>query len=113
MADFVQTMKDWRRMCKVYSVDGHECDECPLENLAPHSCGAIFEGDFADAVDWGELEDRVMTWAEAYPEPKYPSWYRWLIMIGAVGSVDDLFSDLQRHIPADIAEKLGLQPEEG
>lgn len=116
MADFVQTMKDWRRMCKTFTTDDDEscCEGCPIMALAidEHGCDAIFS-EWADKADWEEVEDVIETWAAEHPEPVYPSWYRWLIMMGAIGSVEDLFSDLQREIPADIAQKLGLQPKEG
>ena len=59
MAEFSDVMYQWRRMCKAFTVDEHECEGCPLEHIAEHGCGAIFEADFADAVDWDELRMKV------------------------------------------------------
>lgn len=111
MADFIQTMKDWRRMCKHYSdesvKDGRtSCvDMCPLGHNT--ACG-IMEN--ALDSDIKVLAEEVAKWAAEHPEPVYPTWYRWLTMMGAVTSSDDLWMDLQQTIPADIAEKLGLEP---
>ena len=73
------------------------------------------------------LEENIMQWAAEHPEPVYPTWREWLIKMGLI----DFKPDLRSHpsltnslieclnakasepIPADIAEKLGLQPKEG
>ena len=46
-----------------------------------------------------------MEWAEAHPEPEYPTWVEWFNSMGGV--------DCGEPIPADIAEKLGIKPKEG
>ena len=121
MADFVQTMKDWRRMCKVYTVFKHECEGCPLENIAEHACGAIFEPEFADVVNWQKLEGFVGKWATEHPELVYPTWGDWLAEIGliswqnngdVVNSVMVPTFKMCKHIPADIAEKMGIKPKD-
>ena len=118
MAEFQEVMKQWNRMCNaVPGKAGHInlCSDiisgyvCPLRENG--MCNLAIEAQSIE--DWKEGEYIIMAWAAEHPEPVYPSWYRWLIMMGAVGSVEDLFSDLQRPIPADIAEKLGLAPKEG
>lgn len=106
MAEFSEVIKQFKRMCK--SVTPMKCTrgECQMgcENIG--QCRKVaFERP-------AKFEEQVMSWAAEHPEPVYPSWYRWLIMMGAIGSVEDLFSDLQREIPADIAQKLGLEPKE-
>jgi len=64
-----------------------------------------------------KVEEAVMAWAAEHPEPVYPTWGEWLIAIGI------LYRDDPRHaysisikantqIPADIAEKLGIEPKE-
>ena len=66
MSDFVQTMKDWRRMCKTFTTDDSEscCDGCPIMALEidEHGCDAIFS-EWADKADWEEVEDVIETWA--------------------------------------------------
>ena len=112
MADFVQTMKDWRRMCKTFTTDDDEscCEGCPIMALEidEHGCDAIFS-EWADKADWEEVEDVIETWAAEHPEPVYPSWYEYLtdMYIATWNMIKD------KSIPADIAEKLGLQPKEG
>lgn len=104
MSDFAQIMHDWRRMCKAYTTEEDACVGCPLEHIAEHGCGAIFEEEFADVADWDFLDETVSVWAERNPEPVYPTWGEWFNSIGGVDCGD--------HIPADIAEKLGIKPKE-
>ena len=108
MAEFAQIMKDWRRMCKMFSDEEHECEGCPLEDITEHACGAIFEDEFADVADWAELERRVTKWAKENPEPKYPTWGEYLHTLHNEPSS----RELSKLIPADIAEKLGIGPKE-
>ena len=106
MAEFSEVIKQFKRMCN----NGHcatatGCPMYPSCNIG--QCRRIaFERP-------SDFEQRVMSWAAENPEPQYPTWYRWLIMMNAIGSVEDLFSDLQREIPAVIAQQLGIEPEEG
>ena len=86
-----------------------KCDNCPMGE----SRLCAFEISDIGDQELQEAETFITTWAAEHPEPVYPTWYRWLIMMGAIGSVGDLFFDLQREIPADIAQKLGIEPEEG
>lgn len=112
MAEFAQVMKDWRRMCKAYTSN---CDKCPLCNL---ECGAV-PRNIKYHTD-GQIEAIVKTWAAKHPEPKYPTWWKYLCMIGLIPdslgyktlgevTVEQL---MNTEIPADIAQKLGLEPKE-
>lgn len=131
MADFVQTMKDWRRMCKAYTTDDDSCcDGCPVVDLREHGCGAIFE--MEDGTDWQKYADTIREWAVEHPEPVYPTWAEWLNSMGLtkhntgqfcvqmpnqysyeVKEVDILNEVAYNPIPADIAQKLGIEPKEG
>lgn len=105
MAEFQEVMRQIDRICSQYKY----CEDsgCILSTV----CGPL--GNFSsNAKRAMKTEELAMKWAAEHPEPVYPTWYTWLIMMGAVGSVEDLFSDLQRPIPADIAEKLGIEPKE-
>jgi len=118
VADFVQTMKDWRRMCDTYTTEDAArcCQGCPMDG---RGCGAIYENDNADP----EVIDReVQRWAAEHPEPVYPSWLEWLTEQGIVfykpvsetESRATIFAPLAlTPIPADIAQKLGIEPKEG
>jgi Fe-S-cluster-containing dehydrogenase component len=111
MAEFVQTMKDWRRMCKHYTdesmKDGlHSCvDMCPLGNNT--ACGMIED---ARDSDIEVMAKEVAKWAAEHPEPVYPTWGEWLQRLYDNTNYAGIFIT---PIPADIAEKLGLQPKEG
>lgn len=108
MSDFVQTMKDWKRMCSAMEKlrPDDSCNGCMLEG---YSCPAIYEDDY---IDYDDVEKQVTKWAAEHPEPVYPSVYEWLVSMGLLGSDMWSASDLQKPIPADIAEKLGIEPKE-
>ena len=135
MADFQQTMRDWRRMCKTYTTyddDESCCDGCPIMKLAysEHSCDAIFS-DWAKSADWQDVETIITQWAAEHPEPKYPTWREWLIGLGVISFRSDfnklvdpattvtnvfvacLNDKASEPISAEIAQKLGLKPKEG
>ena len=100
MTDFVQTMRNWYRMCKYYEHvdDGNPCDPCPLFG----QCGAIFE---MGETNWKEYEDIIDTWADEHPE------LRWIDILKQYGIVDKYESaismeKLYQNIPDELAEKL-------
>lgn len=125
MAEFVQTMKDWRRMCQHMSnmFGDDSCDRCPLVG-----CAAIYED--AGEMDYADVKNKVAAWAAEHPGPVYPLWGEWLVSIGAArrepngipfqlanGDIVDppyeIEVNLYDRIPADIAQKLGIEPKEG
>ena len=69
MSDFVQVMKDWRRMCKFYSdksmKDGlHSCiDMCRMGHNT--ACGMIDE---ATDRDFEDAAEAIAQWAAEHPE---------------------------------------------
>jgi hypothetical protein len=118
MADFVQTMKDWRRMCMAMEKlrPDDSCDGCPLEG---YGCPAIYEED-SSHVDYADVEKNVTAWAAEHPVV-YPTWWEYMFMIGVIpeelgdktlGEMT-IYSLMNTRIQSDIAEKLGLKPEEG
>lgn len=111
MAEYTEVIKQFTRMCK--STTGFKCSrgECPVMGHA-FGCENIGQCRKIAFERPDVFEEKVMAWAAENPEPVYPTWYRWLIMMGAIGSVEDLFSDLQLEIPADKAQELGIEPEE-
>lgn len=120
MADFVQTMKDWRRMCKAYSTDDESCCEgCPVVDFHEHGCGAIFE--MEDVTDWQRYAETIAAWAAEHPEPEYPMWGEWFVERGYLPGgyyhaenpqwlMKTLDNAMNRPIPPDIAQKLGIEP---
>lgn len=54
-----------------------------------------------------------MAWAAEHPEPVYPTWIDVLILYGVTDETGYNYLDsAYNHIPADIAEKLGIEPKE-
>lgn len=109
MAEFAEVCKQWKRLCQSQESEDQKCAHCSVGDY--RMCG--FEISDIQEEEIRGMEDAVMAWAAEHPEPVYPTWYRWLTMMGAVASSDDLWIDLQQPIPADIAEKLAIKPKEG
>lgn len=69
-------------------------------------------------MDYADVEKNVTAWAAEHPEPVYPTWEEWLITQGVIkenpnGGVGYPMPKLLEPIPADIAQKLGIEPKEG
>lgn len=102
MAEFQQVMKQWRRMC-----DKNQTDCMRLCSICANPvCGELRN---ASNEDIHKAEDAIMAWAAEHPKPVYPTWYEFLTKRyhkawEAVGC---------DSIPADIAEKLWIEPREG
>lgn len=111
MAEFVQTMKDWKRMCDTYTTDDAVscCNGCPMSG---RGCGSIYESGNAEP---DIIEREVMSWAAEHPEPKTPKWFDYLCNIGVFNDCktapEVLAALTELHIPPAIAERLGLLPE--
>lgn len=113
MSEFVQVMKDWRRMCRVMDKEfgSESCAHCPLDG-----CSAVYD-EIDDSGDYAENERQIEAWAAEHPEPVYPTWWQFLADNGILPheltpmELDPVCGIL-KQIPADIAEKLGLNPKE-
>lgn len=100
MAEFVQMMKDWRRMCAKNHTDCMRL--CPI--CANPTCGELAE---ATDEDIRSAEVKIMAWAAEHPEPVYPTWAEYLIHVYQDVSYARILGET---IPADIAQKLGIEP---
>lgn len=120
MGDFVQTMKEMRRMCAHFRPTCNGCPLC-LEKGTNEFCG---EQPLDIRSDPALVEASVMRWAAENPEPVYELWGEWFEKRGDlirgwhnatnIQWIAKTFGRLMcTPIPADIAEKLGLQPKEG
>ena len=111
MAEYVEVMKQKKRMCKRYT-GGGICQSigykiCPLKG---HDlcCKPLTNMDI-DKIQEGEAI--IMKWAAENPELVYPSWIDWLRQIDVVPPEQKCFHAwLLEPIPADIAQKLGIEP---
>lgn len=64
MAEFVETMREWYRMCGVESKDGdHGCESCPLRDI--DACVSIWETDIDTLHD---LEAKIEAWSREHPK---------------------------------------------
>lgn len=113
MAEFMDVIRSKRRMCEYYK---GLCTGCPLEEK---HCGVISNLCASDDA-CKAIEDVVTAWAAEHPEPVYPTWLEWFANRGEYQEADDAniniaacVSILLSRIPADIGEKLGIEPKEG
>ena len=132
MAKFSEVMRQWRRMCDAMETtagEGYGCDICPVNNATDTmGCGAIF--DMPPETNWEGMAEKIMRWAADHQEPVYPSWFEWLESVGVAGSLPEdepyyvgswepiylkraaFTPKAFEPIPADIAQKLGIEPKE-
>lgn len=117
MAEFVEVMKQARRMCTAQE----DCESCPIWDTAKSFCriGA------ACYSDDGVTESVVMAWAAEHPESTYPSWedgWKQEFPNAIAVPCPRFFYDYTCEqagdckkcklspMPAEIAEKLGIKP---
>jgi hypothetical protein len=92
--------------------DTTKCGNCPLGESRLCSFEISDIGDY----ELQEAETCITTWAAEHPEPKYPTWEDFLESVGLgefVSGTARLAWLRETHIPADIAQKLGIEPKEG
>lgn len=122
MAEFQKVAYEKRRLCKAFK---EECSNCPLTDI---DCGVLCVR-YTEDDTIVNLEKIIMDWAEKNPEPVYPTWEEWLLDNGVFAPDNVLLNGKHRfymegkpvlniptkkiydRIPADIAEKLGIEPE--
>lgn len=127
MAEFTEIMRQAKRLC-----DAHDgvCSmrNCPLGGGGEVCCLALY----LDGEDYNELERIIMDWAAEHPEPVYPSWEEGWKQLFPEADIrrtlcPEVFGDeykcdwchddndncdecLERPMPAEVAEKLGIKP---
>lgn len=109
MAEFQEVMKQWRRRCE--ACEKNERVKCYINGYV---CEAFCK--MQKHIDPEFVEKDVMSWAAEHPEPVYPTWEDFLESVGLgefVSGTARLAWLRETHIPADIAEKLGIEPKEG
>lgn len=127
MAEFQEVMKQAKRMCRSF---GASCDGCKLHWLDEVAL-CVFGGT-PEAWRTNKMTDAeciVMDWAASHPEPRYPTWKEWqdtnfpnndALMRPCIFESEEYFGCsrletgcgkcMNKPIPADIAEKLGIKP---
>ena len=121
MAEFVEVMKQARRMCK--SID--DCADCPLTDLC-------YFDKYLKEYDGSLIQQEavIMKWAAENPELRFPTWREWqrehfpdgakmicpceyISWTDAHCCTNEDCSDCRNQpIPDDIAQKLGIKPKE-
>ena len=116
MAEYNDVIKQFKRMCWYYSRDKVQ-KSCPMCTSYPNcNIGQCRKIAFEEPEHFAAT---VMQWAAEHPEPQYPTWWEWLENMGIVSkakSESSKFFDTTRmydNIPADIAQKFGIEPKEG
>lgn len=122
MAQFVEVMKQAKRMCTAHG------SMCSTNNCQLDSGEACRLNVDLDGEDYNELERIIMDWAAGHPEPVYPSWeegWRQLFPDAKCTPCPDNFgfrysvpncaylacADCKSTpMPAEVAEKLGIKP---
>jgi hypothetical protein len=106
---FQEVMRQWRRFCKSHN----NCGECEFDGKG--ICG---EAQLTD-IPYADIEFRIMAWAAEHPIV-YPTWVEYLAAIGVMKpaqpdkAYEVWFTQLySTNIPADIAQKLGIEPKDG
>ena len=116
VAEFTKVIHEWVRMCKTYS-DAGGCIKCPM--AINSICDYISDDNDENNRKISKakalkIEADIMTWAAEHPAPVYPTWADWFKQMEIVAPTQKCFHDwLLKPIPADIAQKLGIEPKEG
>ena len=124
MAEFVEVMKQARRMCN----EMDECEVCPLYDGFSECC-LLSDGSLCHMdSDFARYEADIMKWGAENPESRYPTWWEWqknnfpnaddpMYPCSFIGTKDANCKGQSactqcsnQPIPADIAQKLGIQP---
>ena len=115
MAEFMDIIHTIRRIC----MEQHgECFTCAL---GKHSCPNNVRFDETDEIMFKKLEDYVLRWKMANPEPIYPSWGEWLLQQGIVlagtesrngFTYQTISKKFFEQIDPDTAQRLRIEPKE-
>ena len=110
MAEFREIAHGFNRMCNSYS--NPPCEGCPMEiyGIDLDTCRARL----IDNPD--KYEERILKWIKEHPSPIYPTWWEYLRAYSVTGAnIPDsavIYKLKNWRIPADIAQKLGIEPKE-
>ena len=121
MAEFVEVMRQERRLCAM-----HHCSSCPLNDFNGYNCMMCPDSTVSDT----KIEEIILQWAKENPEPVYPSFkegWKQLFPDFSYTPCPSCFGEKYRNpkcaniscidcynapIPAEIAKKLGIKPKE-
>ena len=108
MAEFQEVLHQWRRLCDKHNL----CNECPGAKTSDKESICMLMS-YDNRRTEAEVEDIIMQWAAEHPEPVYPTWIDVLKLYGVTDETGYCYLDsAYKPIPADIAEKLEIEPKE-
>lgn len=121
MAEFKEVMQQWARMCN--SVPGKSeyisiCSDKESGYICPMKDCGLCNKSLSSQTDDDRLigERTIMEWATEHPAPVYPTWRDLFERMGANircdGTVQFQLFAADKPIPADMAQKLGIEPKE-
>lgn len=114
MAEFQEVIKQKLRMCRIFQM----CSDCPIYKAGVRCSRTTINNS-------EKIERVIMDWAAEHPEPRYPTWEEWQstnFTKSDCAARPCMFMHCKNHdeckkktcmnhpIPADIAQKLGIQP---
>ena len=115
MAEYVEVMKQKKRMCS-----STLCCECDIFHFSGEKVGSCPQFILNNP---SKAEKIIMAWAAEHPEPVYPTWGEWFAERGDLIKLwrnirvcsehgTGVIGFLYTTIPADIAQKLEIEPKE-
>lgn len=127
MAEFVEVMRTAKRMCESMG----DCDViCPFHDMCSDYSWLHIAPAYINENDLAKCEAAIMKWGAENPEFRYPTWREWqkknfpnaggiMCPCSFIGTIDancavqSSCEKCSNHpIPAEIAEKLGIEPKE-
>ena len=100
MAEWKEVIHNVKRICVLRE---GKCGTC---RLGAFGCPNNARFDMTDEKEFDKFAEEVMQWAKENPEPEYPTWGEYLHTLHNEPSS----RELSKPIPADTAQKLGLEP---
>lgn len=110
MVEFQEMVREFHRLCETQRrLHKNTCDKCPIKIA---TFGTIFQCYRYVLERPEEAENIIMSWAAEHPEPVYPS-YLEVFGWGHKKTWAEIKDVLASPIPADIAQKLDIEPKKG
>ena len=101
MAEFINVMKEYNRMCHSYA----DCRDCPLCNV---NC------EYITHEKPEEVESIIMKWSKEHPQPIYPTIgevvNKLLLLMGIESRTSNLTDVFDERLTKEAADYFGIKP---
>jgi len=102
MAEFINVMKEYNRMCEYYKLD---CRECPLCNV---NCEYVLHNEAEKS------ESIIMKWSKEHPRPIYPTIgevvNKLLMLMNIEPRTPNLTAVYNMRLTKEAADYFGIKP---